>query len=190
MNSMYKIKDRKQLKYICRLERAKYPCLSTVSKTVYARLCHDRDFFVCKYLKLLRTTEYYDYKRSVNPIYMPLYIITKCRKNSLGERLNLDMGENAFDEGLFIAHKSIIVGSSTIGKNCILHGQNCIGSGAVIGDDCEMMVGAKIFGPAHIGNNVTVAAGAVVVKNIEEDNVVIAGVPARIISYKREEQNG
>ena len=45
-----------------------------------------------------------------------------------------------------------------------------------------MSLGANvtIIGPVHIGNNVTVAAGAVVVKDVP-DNCMVAGVPAKII---------
>ena len=45
-----------------------------------------------------------------------------------------------------------------------------------------MSLGANvtIIGPVHIGNNVTVAVGAVVVKDVP-DNCMVAGVPAKII---------
>ena len=45
-----------------------------------------------------------------------------------------------------------------------------------------MSLGANVtmIGPVHIGNNVTVAAGAVVVKDVP-DNCMVAGVPAKII---------
>ena len=45
-----------------------------------------------------------------------------------------------------------------------------------------MSLGANvtIIGPVHIGNNVTVAVGAVVVKDVP-DNCMVAGGPAKII---------
>jgi len=89
------------------------------------------------------------------------------------------MGEGAFGPGLSIGHTGIIVGSAHIGKNCRLHGQNCIGSGAVIGDNCELMVGAKVFRPARLANGITVAAGAVVLGTFEEEGITIGGIPAR-----------
>jgi serine O-acetyltransferase len=39
------------------------------------------------------------------------------------------------------------------------------------------------LGPVKIGNNVTIGAGAVVVKDIP-DNCVVAGNPAKIIKFK------
>ena len=40
-----------------------------------------------------------------------------------------------------------------------------------------------ILGPITIGNNVTIAAGAVVTKDIP-DNCTVAGVPAKVIEVK------
>ena len=49
-----------------------------------------------------------------------------------------------------------------------------------IGDNCYISTGVTILGPINIGNDVTIAAGAVVTKDIP-DNCVVAGVPAKII---------
>ena len=74
-----------------------------------------------------------------------------------------------------------------IGKNCQLHGNNCIGNDGktegvpVIGDNCNIGFGASIIGDIRLGNNVTIGAGAVVNKSFEGDNIVLAGVPAKII---------
>ena len=34
-----------------------------------------------------------------------------------------------------------------------------------------------------MANNITVAAGAVVTKSCDEENAILAGIPARIIGY-------
>ena len=52
-----------------------------------------------------------------------------------------------------------------------------------IGDNCYIGTGATILGPVTIGNNVTIAAGAVVTNDVP-DNVVVGGVPAKILKYK------
>ncbi len=44
----------------------------------------------------------------------------------------------------------------------------------------ESVVGQKLLGGVNIGNNVVIGANAVVVKDVP-DNVVVAGVPAKII---------
>lgn len=171
--------DKKQLYSTLEQERNNYASLSNALRTLYAWICQDRDFYVYQYIKRMRKTEYHYALRDNNLFHWIGYVWWKHRKNKLGRVLNLDMGEGAFDSGLYIAHTNIIVGSAQIGKNCKLHGQNCIGSGAVIGDDCELWVGAKVFGPCKLANRITVAAGAVVVDSFEEEGITVAGIPAR-----------
>jgi len=52
----------------------------------------------------------------------------------------------------------------------------------VIGNNVSLGCNVTIIGGVHIGDNVTVGAGSVVVKNIP-DNCVVAGNPAKIIRY-------
>lgn len=54
------------------------------------------------------------------------------------------------------------------------------GRPVTVGDNCWIGADATIVGGSELGNNVVVAAGAVV-NGIFPDNVVIGGVPARII---------
>lgn len=176
------IESRKQLKHIIKKDKSKYECLKGNAKYIYAFLCRDRDYYSFKYIKLLRKTEYWDYKRKKSQIFWPIYIIAKARKNKLGLAIGIDMGENAFGEGLYIAHTGIIVGSSKIGKNCKLHGQNCIGSNVELGDNCELWVGAKVIGPCKLADGTIVAAGAVVKDSVLEPGMTLAGVPAKIVS--------
>lgn len=53
----------------------------------------------------------------------------------------------------------------------------------MIGDNVPLGANVTIIGPVHVGNNVTIGAGSVVVKDVP-DNVVIVGNPARIIKPK------
>lgn len=170
-----------QVKEWLNIEKQNYPCMRSMISRLYAFLCQDRDFYVFKYIKLLRYTEFYFANRHSRRIYQIPYMYYKHRKNKLGRKIGIDMGELAFEQGLYIAHCGIIVGSAKVGKNCRLHGQNCIGSNAQIGDNCELWVGARVFGPAKLANNITVAAGAVVVDSFEEEGITVGGVPARKI---------
>ncbi|NWG08349.1 MAG: acyltransferase [Chloroflexi bacterium] len=51
----------------------------------------------------------------------------------------------------------------------------------VIGDNCWLATGCIILPGVRLGNHVIVAAGAVVTQSFEEDNIVLGGVPAKII---------
>lgn len=91
-------------------------------------------------------------------------------------------------EGTMIDMNAVIGGRGTIGKNC--H----IGAGAVIAgvieppsampvmveDDVVVGANAVLLEGVHVGKGSVVAAGAVVVDNVPE-NVVVAGIPARVI---------
>lgn len=58
----------------------------------------------------------------------------------------------------------------------------------VIGDNVSLGCNVIIIGGVHIGNNVTIGAGAVVVKDVP-DNAIVVGNPARILKYKDEDSS-
>lgn len=97
---------------------------------------------------------------------------------------------NVFGPGLSIAHLGPIVinGFAKVGSNCRIHPFTTIGidgrSGkvAIIGNNVYLSNGCKIIGDVKICNNVMIAAGAVVVKDVTEENAVIGGMPGKIIS--------
>ena len=54
----------------------------------------------------------------------------------------------------------------------------------VIGDCVYIGPGSKLFGGIKIADNIMIGANAVVNKSFEDDSVIIAGVPAKIVSKK------
>lgn len=105
-------------------------------------------------------------------------------------KLGFTIYKNVFGPGLYIAHYGTIVVNfqAHIGARCTIHACTNIGGGRggvpVIGDDVFIGPGAKIFGGVTIGDNVSIGANAVVNKSFPSD-VVIAGVPAKIVKYKK-----
>lgn len=90
--------------------------------------------------------------------------------------------------GLLIQHGfATIIQAEHIGKNAKIFQQVTIGYNGdkrpVLGDNVEVCCGAKVIGGVHIGDNVTIGAQALVVKNVE-NNVIVGGVPARVIKRK------
>ena len=88
--------------------------------------------------------------------------------------------------GLIVQHGyGTIIAPRKIGKNCWVNQGVTIGytnddDCPTLGDNVTVYAGAKILGDVHVGNNVVVAANAVVVKDVE-DNCIVGGVPAKLI---------
>lgn len=88
--------------------------------------------------------------------------------------------------GLIVQHGyATIIAPHKIGKNCWINQGVTIGytnndDCPTLGDNVTVYCGAKVLGDVNVGNNVIVAANAVVVKDVE-DNCVIGGVPAKVI---------
>ena len=110
--------------------------------------------------------------------------------NKLGLTLGIEIYVNSVAQGLTIYHCGDIVinANAKVGKNCKLHGRNCIGNNGknlkapVIGDNVTIGVGAIIIGDIYIANNINIGAGAVVTKSFFEEGITIAGIPAKKIS--------
>ena len=88
--------------------------------------------------------------------------------------------------GLFIQHGfATIIAAKSLGRDCWVNQQVTIGfsnetDAPIIGDNVAIKAGAKVIGGIVIGNNSTVGANAVVVKDVP-DNCVVVGIPAYIV---------
>ncbi|MGI0020445.1 MAG: UDP-3-O-(3-hydroxymyristoyl)glucosamine N-acyltransferase [Nitrososphaera sp.] len=81
------------------------------------------------------------------------------------------------DGQVYVAH------NAKIGKNCLLAAGTIVGGTAKIGDQCWTGLHCSIKQKVRIGNNVIVGAGAVVLHDIADGDIV-AGVPAKSIKEK------
>jgi len=64
--------------------------------------------------------------------------------------------------------------------------QKTVQKDIVIGNDCWLCSNVTITAGVHIADGVIVAAGAVVTKDITEPYSIVAGIPAKVISYRKE----
>lgn len=144
--------------------------------------------YIWRFQKNLRKFEYYKNCRTdiMGKIYY-LILLIRFKKESL--RLGFSIPVNVFGPGLAIAHYGTIIVNerAKIGRNCRIHACTNIGaSGGTskapqIGDNVYIGPGAKIYGNIQIGNNIAISANSSVNKSFLEDNIMIAGSPARKI---------
>jgi serine O-acetyltransferase len=93
-------------------------------------------------------------------------------------------------KGFFIDHgMGVVIGeTAVIGDNCLIYqGVTLGGTGKdkgkrhpTLGNNVMVGSGAKVLGPFRVGDNVKIAANAVVLEAIP-DNCTAVGVPARIV---------
>ena len=78
--------------------------------------------------------------------------------------------------------------NTVLGKDCVIHmnvgivGGGNNGYAPVLGDNIVVGYGAVVLGNTHVANGVAIGANAVVNKDVIEENIAVAGVPARKIS--------
>lgn len=140
---------------------------------------------IWQYQKTLRYTEYYYCQKGLKKLIM--YPICRHRRNRLGLKLGIEMVEGSFAPGLIIHHSGNIVvnGWARIGKDCQLHGDNCIGNNGKslkaprLGNRIDIGVGAKIIGDIELADDIVIGAGAVVNKSFLTPGITIGGIPAQ-----------
>lgn len=115
----------------------------------------------------------------VNFVFFGIEIATSCR----------------IGPGLFFPHtQGTVIGAVSIGKNAVIYQGVTLGAKDLdftfdnshrptIGDDVVIGAGAKVLGGLGVGNNVRIAANAVLLISVPS-NVVVAGVPARVVKSR------
>lgn len=166
------IKNEKQLYF----RNKKHYIVSLITK--------EHNYYLWKYVYYLRREE------SASNKFIKYWY--RRKKNSLGSKLGILINAGVCDEGLRIWHYGSIIinGYTKIGKNCVLHGQNCIGNNGkdnmslkapTIGDNVDIGVGASIIGDVYIADDIKIAAGAVVTKSCYMKGATLIGIPAKVL---------
>lgn len=176
------IESKTDLNNYLETEKLEYISKSTVGN-IRLYLLRDHDYLLWKYIKSLRMTEYH-----FNCGHRLRYFLWQRKKNKMGAQLGITIWHNTIESGLRIWHYgSIIVnGHAKIGKNCQMHGENCIGNKGTsddrapeIGNNVDIGVGAKVIGPIYIADDVKIGANAVVINSCYKKGATLVGVPAR-----------
>lgn len=172
---------RKELKEFLECERKKYGRKST-RRPVF-EIGEKR--ILWKYVHTLRHAEYH-----YNSKHKAAYFIYRILLSRLQTHYGIKIPINVFSKGLHIVHLGNILvnADAVVGENCSIHVNTSIVAGGrdngvpTIGDNCVICVGAVVLGKIHIADNCIIGANALVNKTFEENNISIAGNPAKKIS--------
>lgn len=88
-----------------------------------------------------------------------------------------------------VINPGVVIGNRVkIGCNVVIGGRNGITEVPIIEDDVQIGAGAIIIGPVRVGARAIIGAGAIVVKDVPHDCIVV-GNAARILEKKGYESN-
>ena len=173
------ISSRKELKSWLKYEKKKYTSLTPL----FCLGALTEQDAIWKYQRRLRITEYH-----YNTGHKIRYVFSRIKLHRLQFRYGMKVRLNSCGKGLKIMHLGSLLTNGDIGEDCSLHVNVAIVSGGrdtgtpIIGNNNVLGVGAVVVGSVKLGNGIAVGANAVVTKSFEEDNIAIAGIPAKKIS--------
>lgn len=139
----------------------------------------------------MRRLEYWE--TVLGPIARLMVVAHRLRYRRLSERYGFTIPPGTFGPGLAIVHRGTIVVNkgAIVGRNCRIHQNVTIGSvrglSPRIGNNVWIGAGAVVIGDIVIGDDVAIAANAVVTSDVPA-SVTVGGIPASIISQSSSSQ--
>lgn len=177
------IRTKKELYEYLEADKARY-----VHKPKWwTRFSYSETWMLYSYFRTIRYLEYYENNRHWYNLIPYLYYYLKQRKMAL--KYGIQVKSRCLGPGFRFVHPGFfrVNPDVRIGKNATVLPEVLIGrrrpdkvAEIRIGDNVYISRGVTILGPVTIGDNVTIAANSVVIKDIP-DNCVVSGVPAKII---------
>lgn len=135
------------------------------------------------------------YHRFGNSIkFRPLKFVFRAYYQHIQNKYSIDLPLSVIlGQGIYIGHafaiainKKCIIGNNINISQCVTIGMKQTGNNKgvpILGNNIYIGPGAAIIGGVVIGDNVVIGANSVVTKDIPND-AVVAGIPAKILSFK------
>lgn len=180
-----RIKTKEDLRDWLDLELKRYPNYGRYR--IYNILLMSENAVLRRHQILLRKTEYH-----INSGHRFLTRIYRMRLELFQMKWRIHIPPNVFGRGLRVMHvgEMHINGKARAGENCTVHAHTSLAAAGfndgvpTIGSGVVLFMGAIVAGDVHIADNVVIGANSVVSRSIEEENVTVAGNPAKIVSHK------
>ena len=180
-----RIKTKEDLRDWLDLELKRYPNYGRYR--IYNILLMSENAVLRRHQILLRKTEYH-----INSGHRFLSRIYRMRLELFQMKWRIHIPPNVFGRGLRVMHvgEMHINGRARAGENCTVHAHTSLAAAGfndgvpTIGNGVVLFMGAIVAGNIHIADNVVIGANSVVSRSIEEENVTVAGNPAKIVSHK------
>ncbi|MCR5696853.1 MAG: hypothetical protein K6G73_07765 [Marinilabiliaceae bacterium] len=176
------IRTRNELKFVILADKIMNGCEGGLLDLI-------KRFFFPNYIKdflvEMRKCSYYKHQKGL--LSKLLFVVHYRKFNKLGLSLGFSIGYDTLGYGVVIPHYGTIVvgGSNRIGNYAVLHTSTCISdNGKIIGDGLYLSTGAKITSKIKLGNNISIGANSLVNKDCVQDNVLLAGMPAKVIKQE------
>lgn len=180
-----RIKTKEDLRDWLDLELKRYPNYGRYR--IYNILLMSENAVLRRHQILLRKTEYH-----INSGHRFLSRIYRMRLELFQMKWRIHIPPNVFGRGLRVMHvgEMHINGMARAGENCTVHAHTSLAAAGfndgvpTIGNGVVLFMGAIVAGDIHIADNVVIGANSVVSRSVEEENVTVAGNPAKIVSHK------
>ena len=180
-----RIKTKEDLRDWLDLELKRYPNYGRYR--IYNILLMSENAVLRRHQILLRKTEYH-----INSGHRFLTRIYRMRLELFQMKWRIHIPPNVFGRGLRVMHvgEMHINGRARAGENCTVHAHTSLAAAGfndgvpTIGNGVVLFMGAIVAGDIHIADNVVIGANSVVSRSVEEENVTVAGNPAKIVSHK------
>jgi serine O-acetyltransferase len=154
---------------------------------------------VLAFQRKLRRTEYI-LNRFEGNIWRLYCQYSRRSLRTAGMKLGFTISANIFGPGLSIAHWGTIVVNPEcrVGARCRIHPGVCLGwhngQVPVIGDDCYLGPGAKIYGGVVLGDSTKVGANAVVSRSYPDGGAILVApreqnVQKQPLTWARQEES-
>ena len=175
------IKTKKDLKEYIKYESVLYGGKIRILGLI---LSSERDLLLYHQILLRKSEYYYNTNKKVR------YLFYRARLRKFQSKYAMHVPINTCEKGLKIMHIGpiLINCGAKLGYDCALHINTGIVAGGTtnaapkLGDGVVVGFGAVVLGGITVANNVAIGANAVVNKDVVEENIAVAGVPAKKIS--------